>query len=195
MAFRRGGFTLIEALVVIFVIGILVALIIPAVIAARQVSRRIECSNKLKEIGLAITGYVDDNKAFPIGVNGKSALARLLPYLGKEPLYNSMNFVAPPEGVVPRGANLTAHQTTVQAFICLKWTPLSRPRGPVFSLCSRPSSRLIGGLVRLPGRPRPESGTRAPDGDARGCRIRTSSTAPIPTRARSDMISDTLPRI
>ena len=118
MAFRRGGFTLIEALVVIFVIGILVALIIPAVIAARQVSRRIECSNKLKEIGLAITGYVDDNKAFPIGVNGKSALARLLPYLGKEPLYNSMNFVAPPEGVVPRGANLTAHQTTVQAFIC-----------------------------------------------------------------------------
>jgi prepilin-type N-terminal cleavage/methylation domain-containing protein/prepilin-type processing-associated H-X9-DG protein len=101
---RRRGFTLVELLVVIAIIGILVALLLPAVQAAREAARRSECCNHLKQVGVALHNYVDQKKVLPIGVvalplsppgpamPGHTALAQLLPFLEQSNVHNVYNF-------------------------------------------------------------------------------------------------------
>ncbi len=102
----RRGFTLVELLVVIAIIGILIALLLPAVQAAREAARRAQCTNNLKQLGLAIHNYHDTHKTLPMnnrpippgsypGRNGFSWIATSLPYLEQGPLYDQLDFRVP----------------------------------------------------------------------------------------------------
>ena len=97
----RRGFTLVELLVVIAIIGILIALLLPAVQAAREAARRTMCNNQMKQIGLAMHNYHDVMKCFPFGNRGPS-LSRgtnwrtsILPYIEQGTAYDKLNWVNP----------------------------------------------------------------------------------------------------
>ncbi len=94
----RRGFTLVELLVVIAIIGILVALLLPAVQAAREAARRMQCTNNLKQIGLAIHNYENVSKELPPGgltpkggSYGHSWWVRILPYVEQGNIYDKFN--------------------------------------------------------------------------------------------------------
>lgn len=97
---HRNAFTLVELLVVIAIIGVLVALLLPAVQAAREAARRMQCSNNLKQIGLALHNYHDVHGTFPPGGLGYpyvwSAQAQLLPFVEQTSLQNLLDFTVPP---------------------------------------------------------------------------------------------------
>jgi prepilin-type N-terminal cleavage/methylation domain-containing protein/prepilin-type processing-associated H-X9-DG protein len=103
-----AGFTLIELLVVIAIIAVLIALLLPAVQSAREAARRAQCTNNLKQLGLAVANYESANGVFPLGsyqmpnpgdprsapCNGRhehGILVRLLPYYEQGSLYNAFN--------------------------------------------------------------------------------------------------------
>ncbi len=95
MNLRKRGFTLVELLVVIAIIGVLVGLLLPAVQAAREAARRMQCSNNLKQLTLALHNYESSFKAFPpagINSNHMSWLVMSLPFIEQGNLYNQFNF-------------------------------------------------------------------------------------------------------
>jgi len=104
MPIRRPGFTLIELLVVIAIIAVLIALLLPAVQAAREAARRIQCTNNLKQLGIAIHNYEQTINSLPPQLlltgtattvtwsNGYGAHARIMPYAEQGPLFNTINF-------------------------------------------------------------------------------------------------------
>ncbi len=101
MAVRRKNvraFTLVELLVVIAIIGILIALLLPAVQAAREAARRAQCSNNMKQLGLAMHNYHDIYRAFPpagwASGNYLSWNALILPFIEQTPLHDQVNFSA-----------------------------------------------------------------------------------------------------
>ena len=120
---HRPGFTLIELLVVIAIIAVLIALLLPAVQAAREAARRAQCTNNLKQLGLAIANYESGIGALPWGSgpdgwNNWSATVMLLPYLEQQPLYATINFSAPSAMIPSNAWNLTAQVAQVAALVC-----------------------------------------------------------------------------
>ena len=93
---KRHGFTLVELLVVIAIIGILIALLLPAVQAAREAARRSQCSNNLKQIGLAAHNYHDTHKTFPpssvMTGHGPTAWVLLLPFAEQSAVADNLDF-------------------------------------------------------------------------------------------------------
>jgi prepilin-type N-terminal cleavage/methylation domain-containing protein len=118
------GFTLVELLVVIAIIGVLVALLLPAIQAARESARRAECMNHLKQIGVAIQSHHDVHKHFPSGRNGRNQEAVswayfILPQIEEQTLYDA--FV---EGVrVDDAQNARTMRTPIATYAC----PSRRP--------------------------------------------------------------------
>ena len=107
---KMGGFTLVELLVVIAIIGILIALLLPAVQAAREAARRMSCTNKLKQIGLALHTHHDARKTFPPGYdsldgrfvrNTVGTSVHLFPYMEQGALYDQI--LNADETDIPRG--------------------------------------------------------------------------------------------
>lgn len=101
----RRGFTLVELLVVIAIIGVLVGLLLPAVQAAREAARRMQCSSSLHNLGIALHNYHDTHRAFPMGQMNAIALNiapasawnracwfhSILPFVEQQPLFNLLN--------------------------------------------------------------------------------------------------------
>lgn len=137
---HRRAFTLVELLVVIAIIGILVGLLLPAVQAAREAARRMQCSNNVKQLALAFHNYHDTHKVFPINFawrsapglggggpaisdTGKSWLQMILPYIEQTNLFNRIDFrvgLRPPNSAptTPVGINRAVAATVVPTFIC-----------------------------------------------------------------------------
>jgi prepilin-type N-terminal cleavage/methylation domain-containing protein/prepilin-type processing-associated H-X9-DG protein len=137
---RRCAFTLVELLVVIAIIGILVALLLPAVQAAREAARRAQCQNNIKNVGLAVLNYESNNKTFPMGTVfpnlpsngivagiqsnyefGESWVVSVLPYMENQALFDAFIFKHPTTGApvaMRDDLNLDERGTELPTMLC-----------------------------------------------------------------------------
>ena len=126
------GFTLVELLVVIAIIGILVAMLLPAVQAAREAARRMSCGNNLKQITLACHNYADSRtEHFPMGSGDNThhgLFTLILPYIEQTALYDKCKIGTSGHGLTE------VRYTVVEPYICPSW-----PFSKVFSQASAPS--------------------------------------------------------
>jgi prepilin-type N-terminal cleavage/methylation domain-containing protein/prepilin-type processing-associated H-X9-DG protein len=116
---KRRAFTLIELLVVIMVIAVLIALLLSAVQAAREAARRMQCTNNLKQIGLACHNFENANGWFPAGVTPSppsgSPLYQILPYIEQGTVFAQFNISS---DLFSSSANSTARDHDLTAFLC-----------------------------------------------------------------------------
>ena len=157
---RHRAFTLIELLVVISIVGLLIALLLPAVQAAREAARRGQCVNNLKQIGVALHNYEGTHRAFPPGyVSGFTPDGTdtgpgwgwgvmLLPQMEQKPLFDALNFNLPIEGP----SNLTGRLPLVGVYLCPSdtvksaWSAMVRdPAGiPTQLICEVAPANYVG---------------------------------------------------
>jgi prepilin-type N-terminal cleavage/methylation domain-containing protein/prepilin-type processing-associated H-X9-DG protein len=125
---RMLGFTLIELLVVIAIIGVLIGLLLPAVQQAREAARRSQCSNNMKQLGLALHNYLDQHKVFPSQMvtrdpfsNVSTWMTVILPMMERSDVYDMLNFGASQSYCASSYfvyANRTATIKSIAGFMC-----------------------------------------------------------------------------
>ena len=115
---RRSAFTLVELLVVIAIIGLLVALLLPAINAAREAARRATCASNMRQIGLATLNFESARRVFPPAhiesPRRHSGFAFILPYMEEQAIYDRYDFNQHWSAI----ANRPATQTTIATFVC-----------------------------------------------------------------------------
>jgi len=145
---KRSGFTLIELLVVIAIIAILIGLLLPAVQKVREAAARMQCSNNLKQLGLAAHNYAGVNEKFPPGLNSVnwiSCLTHLLPFVEQDNVYKLIpsteldvkTSTTPWWGSISRGTTapmITAARTKVKTFLCPSDSPDNPATGTFIGL-------------------------------------------------------------
>jgi prepilin-type N-terminal cleavage/methylation domain-containing protein len=116
----RCAFTLVELLVVVAIIGVLVALLLPAVQMAREASRRTSCSNNLKQLGTALHTYHDSFGKFPFGWSDRGAgwTTMILPQIEQQALWDSLRFAEADNWDTDNTPNELACMTYIAAFRC-----------------------------------------------------------------------------
>jgi prepilin-type N-terminal cleavage/methylation domain-containing protein/prepilin-type processing-associated H-X9-DG protein len=145
---RSHGFTLVELLVVIAIIGVLIALLLPAVQSAREAARAVQCANHLKQIGLGLLNYESSLRVFPPGAisshigdgrydiwaearrttgdnQGTSWMLQILPYIEQEALYSNWRFNK------PLASNAALAQADIALFYCPSRRGQVRPEDPI----------------------------------------------------------------
>jgi prepilin-type N-terminal cleavage/methylation domain-containing protein/prepilin-type processing-associated H-X9-DG protein len=145
---QRRGFTLIELLVVMAIIGVLIALLLPAVQAAREAARRIQCTNNLMQAGLAFANYESAFDSFPPGVVNPTGpiantpkgyhaswIAQLTPFLEQKAVFNHLNFSTD----MYDATNTTVRMVTMKVLIC--------PSDPSPSVSAAGSSEALSNLA------------------------------------------------
>ncbi|HET6881107.1 MAG TPA: DUF1559 domain-containing protein [Pirellulales bacterium] len=155
---KTRAFTLVELLVVIAIVGILVALLLPAVQAARESSRRSQCINNMKQLGIALQNFEGARKSFPTGTTSQSypadptipgnffrwsTFAHLTPYLEQTNIYNKLDLTTPLYGGANQGyavmpVNQFAVQIMVPIFLCPsdQQQPVTDYLGTIFAPCN-----------------------------------------------------------
>ena len=143
---QSAGFTLVELLVVITIIGILIALLLPAVQAAREAARKMQCGNNFKQVGLAMHNHHNVYGCFPMGMGRKTTeywswSTFILPYVEQEGIYDGLSLSATYWSNTPGDTNTLLAKTIVEAYLCpsdvqyqeriwVSGTPASPQAGP-----------------------------------------------------------------
>ena len=152
---RRHGFTLVELLVVIAIIGVLIALLLPAVQSAREAARKSACANNFRQVGLAVQNFESANRALPAGTTsheslnneGYSWVVRLLRYLEGGNIYDQIDFND--DGYV--GTTSEANQVLMEGTVVQSFTCPSSPL-PLFTTAWNDGYRVhVGSMVGIAG--------------------------------------------
>jgi prepilin-type N-terminal cleavage/methylation domain-containing protein/prepilin-type processing-associated H-X9-DG protein len=147
------GFTLVELLVVIAIIGILVALLLPAVQAAREASRRSQCQNNLRQLSLGILNYESTNKSLPPGgitegpccdtPSGAGWSIFILPFVEEQALFDKYDFDEPNEALIDMDGDGLANKVVREADVAIHDCPTDEET----KLNDRPASGPGGGIL------------------------------------------------
>ncbi|MFO0791363.1 MAG: DUF1559 domain-containing protein [Pirellulales bacterium] len=164
----RRGFTLVELLVVIAIIGILVALLLPAIQSAREAARRSQCTNNLKQMGLAAQNYAAAKKELPMGY-GRTAehvlknvnfvkegvFTSMLPYMEEQSTFERIEFKYYAMSPVKAYNADPMRDTVIAAYICPDWPDakavLSSPPGYEYQVGGMCTYSAVGGAIQNAG--------------------------------------------